>query len=369
MVKKRNNKIYLIVGLIVVLILGKFILSTASFIPFFFQLLFNKNIELKHTDNEINILLLGIGGENHEGPKLTDTVIFSSLNTKTNKITILSIPRDLYSPELKGKINGAYSEGEEKRKGGGLILSEAVVEKILNKNVDYGIVINFDGFVKAVDLLGGIDVEVKNTFDDYAYPITGKENELCGLQEEAIATLSAQIATGSATEADFFPCRFKHIHFNNGVQHMSGDTTLEFVRSRHALGPEGSDFARSARQEKVINAFKDKIFSLQVLTNPGKVINLYSILKGSIDTDIKDTEFDDFIRLLAKMKDAKIQSVVLDIGDSANLREGLLINPNPEEFGGAWVLIPRKGKDNFSEIQEYLNCVITQGKCTVSKFP
>lgn len=369
MIKKRNKLIYLIVGVIVALIFGKFILSTASFFPFFFQLLFNKNIELKHSDSEINILLMGIGGENHEGPKLTDTVIFASLNTKANKITIVSIPRDLYVPDIKGKINGAYAYGEEKRKGGGLVLSEAIIEKILNKNVDYGIVIDFNGFVKAVDLINGIDVNVQNTFDDYAYPVTGKENELCGLKEEALATLSAQIATGSATEADFFPCRFKYIHFDKGTQHMSGETALEFVRSRHALGSEGSDFARSARQEKVIKAFKDKIFSLEVLTNPTKVISLYNILKGSIDTDIKDTEFDDFVRLFAKMKDAKIRSVVLDTGDSANMRNGLLINPSPEDFGGAWVLIPRVGENNFSEIQGYVNCVITQEKCTVSKSP
>ncbi|OGH09735.1 MAG: hypothetical protein A2152_03945 [Candidatus Levybacteria bacterium RBG_16_35_6] len=367
MAKKRNRKIYLIVGLIVVLILGKFLISSASFFPFFFQLLFNKNIELKHKDDEINILLLGIGGENHDGPKLTDTIIFSSINTKTNKITMVSIPRDFYVPDIKSKINTAYSEGEEKRKGAGLVLSKAIVEKILGKNVDYGVVIDFNGFVRAVDLLGGIDVDVKNTFDDYAYPIAGKENDLCGIEEEGVATLSAQIATGSATEADFFPCRFQHIHFDKGLEHMDGEAALEFVRSRHALGSEGSDFARSARQGKVINAFKDKIFSLEVLTNPGKVINLYSILKGSIDTDIKDTEFDDFIRLLSKMKDAKIQSAVLDTGDSGNSREGLLINPFPEDFGGAWVLIPRRGASDFSEIQSYVDCVITKENCSVSK--
>jgi len=49
---------------------------------------------------------------------------------------------------------------------------------------------------------------------------------------------------------------------------MDGVTALKYVRSRHAIGAEGSDFARSKRQEKVVGAFKDKIFSLDVLLNP-----------------------------------------------------------------------------------------------------
>jgi len=364
MAKKRNNRIYLIVGLIAVIILGKFIFSTASFFPFFFQLLFNKNIELKHKDDEINILLLGIGGVNHEGPELTDTIIFASLNTKTNKITMVPIPRDLYVPDLKGKINIAYSDGEAKRKGGGLILTEAIVEKILNQSVDYGIQIDFDGFIEAVDQMGGLDINVEQTFDDYEYPIDGKENDVCGHKEEELE----ELATASS-QLEAFSCRYKHIRFEKGLIHMNGEKALEYVRSRHALGPEGSDFARNRRQEKVIKAFKDKVFSLEILTNPGKIINLYSIIKGSIDTDIKDTEFDDFVRLLGKMKTAKIQTAILDAGDSAKSREGLLMNPEPNEFNGGWVLIPRKGAQNFSEIQQYVACQLNQETCPVSKSP
>jgi polyisoprenyl-teichoic acid--peptidoglycan teichoic acid transferase len=362
MAKKTKSRIYLIVGVVLLFLLGKLILSTASFLPFFFQLVFNKNIDLKHKDDEVNVLLLGIGGGTHDGPQLTDTIIFSSLNIKTNKINMVSIPRDLYVSDLKGKINKAYSDGEEKRKGGGLILSKAIVEKVLDQNIDYGIRIDFDGFVKAVDLLGGVDVSVDKSFDDYEYPITGKENELCGHKEEDIDALST-----ASSQLEAFPCRYKHIHFEKGINHMNGETALEYVRSRHASGDEGSDFARSNRQEKVIKAFKDKVFSLEFFTNPTKVINLYSIIKGSLDTDIKDTEFDDFIRLMAKMKTAKIKNTVLDTGDSQAKREGLLINPPTDEYNGAWVLIPRAGSNNFTEIHQYVRCVLVKDDCSLSK--
>jgi len=367
MARKRKNKIYLIIGVILVLILGKIVLSVAGYLPFFFQLLFNRNIELKHSDDKFNILLMGIGGGNHDGPNLTDTIIFTSLNPTVNKITMISIPRDLWISDLKGKINSAYSSGEAVKKGGGLHLAEAVVQKITGQNIDYGVVIDFDGFVKAVDLLGGLDINVDNTFDDYAYPISGKEDDTCGYSSSDIAQFSATDSADTDIQQKF-ACRYAHVHFDKGLNHMDGKTALEFVRSRHSQGPEGSDFARSKRQEKVIQAFKNKIFSLQVLADPEKLVNLSGIVKASINTDIKDTEFDDFIRLVDKMKNAKIESGVLDTGDATQNRAGLLLNPPiSQEFGYQWVLTPRKGENDFSEIQSYINCEITKGKCAISK--
>jgi LCP family protein required for cell wall assembly len=365
MAKKTKKSIFYIVLAVLVIVLGRILFSMIAYLPFLFQLLFNHNIDLKHTDDKVNILLMGIGGGNHDGPNLTDTIIFSSIDTKTNKISMISIPRDLWVPDIKSKINAAYADGEAKKKGSGLVLSEAVVGKITGQEIDYGVVVDFDGFVKAVDLIGGLDVNVDRTFDDYEYPVEGKEDDTCGLSSSDIQQF---IATDSA-EVDIqqeFPCRYTHVHFDKGLNHMDGKTALEFVRSRHALGPEGSDFARSARQEKVIKAFKDKIFSLQILTDPGKLINLYSIVKQSISTDIKDTEFDDFIRLIEKVKNAKIETGVLDTGDSSQNRQGLLINPPiSEEFGYQWVLIPSKGDGDFSEIQSFVNCELTKGNCTV----
>lgn len=359
----RNKKPIIILVLLVVV--SVFIVKTSKLYPFLFQLFFNRGIELKKSDDDINILLLGIGGGTHDGPNLSDTIIFASLDLKNNKVTLVSLPRDLWIPDLNAKINTAYAFGQEKRNGGGLTLAKAVVAKVLNQPVDYALRIDFSGFVKAVDQVGGIDITVERTFDDYEYPIEGKENDPCGHADEELKTL----ATSSA-QLEAFPCRYMHIHFNKGPQHMDGKTALEFVRSRHALGPEGSDFARSQRQEKVINGFKDKMLSLQILLNPGKILSLYDILKESIDTNIKEEEFDDFIRLAQKMKEAKIQSTVLDSGDEEAKRPGLLMSPDSlENYGYQWVLVPRVGDGNFSEIQKYVDCEIKIGNCQIAKEP
>jgi LCP family protein required for cell wall assembly len=369
---KMHRKRPLILIAIVVVVLAIFFVKTASVYPFLFQLLFNRGISLKQTtDSRVNVLLLGIGGGTHDGPNLTDTIIFASLDPKNNKVTLVSIPRDLWVPDLTGsvkKINDAYADGEAIKKGGGLQLAEAVVGKITGQNIDYGIRLDFSGFVKAVDIVGGLDINVDNTFDDYQYPIDGKEADTCGHTQDEMQTL---VSTPEDQLPQVFPCRYLHVHFNKGLSHMDGETALEFVRSRHASQAiEASDFARSKRQEKVISAFKNKVLSAQTLINPGKIINLYTVLQGSIDTDIKQNEFDDFIRLAEKMRNAKIQSVVIDQGDDALQRPGLLVNPPIiSDYDYAWTLIPRTGNGNFTEIQNYISCEINKGNCSVVPTP
>jgi LCP family protein required for cell wall assembly len=369
---RKNRNPLLVIVIFLVIVFGFFIYKTSALYPFIFQLVFNKGVTLKQTNNNINVLLLGIGGGSHDGPNLTDTIILVTINQKSNKVILTSIPRDLWVSDLTmqvKKINGAYADGESKRKGGGLIEAEAIMGKITGQSIDYGVRIDFSGFVKAVDVLGGLDVNVENTFDDYAYPISGKENDSCGYTADDIA---AFIATASAEQEqwDKFSCRYKHLHFDKGLMHMDGETALEFVRSRHALGVEGSDFARSKRQEKIIKAFKDKVLAAQTLINPVKVIELYNILSGSIDTDIKQSEFDDFIRLANGLKTAKIISSVIDTGDEQTNRPGLLLNPpQSREYGYTWTLIPRTGNGNFTEIQNYLTCEIEKSNCSVSVKP
>lgn len=367
-----NKKPLFIAGIFVGILAVFIIVKTASFYPFLFHLVFDKGMSLKQTDNKINILLLGIGGGSHDGPNLTDTIMLASIDSKDNKVSLISVPRDLWFPDLEGsnkKINGAYEDGESKRKGGGIIEAKAAVGKVTGQEVNYAIRIDFSGFVKAVDIVGGLDINVDNVLDDYAYPISGKENDPCGFTPEDIRLF---IATSPAEleNQEKFSCRYKHLYFEKGLNHMSGEMALEFVRSRHATGVEGSDFARSKRQEKVISAFKNKVLSAETLINPAKIINLYNILQGSIDTDIKQNEFDDFVRLANSLKNASIQSAVIDTGDEQTKRAGLLIYaPISREYNFLSALIPRIGSGNFSEIQKYIDCEIKTGNCPVSIKP
>lgn len=366
----RKKKPLIILYIFVAILVLLFVAKTASFYPLLFHLVFDKDVNLKQTDNKINILILGIGGGKHDGPNLTDTIILANLDEKNNKVTLASIPRDLWLPDLTApekKINSAYAFGELKRKGGGIPLAKAAVGKITGQKIDYAVRIDFSGFVKAVDVVGGLDVIVENTLDDYQYPISGREDDTCGKTSEELQSIATMSAEQQVLEV---ACRYKYLHFDKGLNHMNGQEALEFVRSRHAKGDEGTDFARSKRQEKVINAFKEKVLSAKTLINPAKVLTLFNVLKDSIDTDIKQEEFDDFIRLAQKMNKAKIKSAIVDIGDEKTNRAGLLINPPIiEVYNYEWVLIPRTGNGNFSEIQKYIDCEINFNNCPISKTP
>lgn len=364
--KKSNRRNLLLwaglfIGIIIVLLLVRYF-------SLFWGLTVDRRVDVKQTkDGSVNILLLGKGGGTHDGPDLTDTIILANINPDKNKVTMVSIPRDLYLTSTKSKINKVYADGQQNNEKG-ILLSRAAVNSLTGVQPDYAVVIDFSGFEKLIDLLGGIDVKVENTLDDYAYPVEGKEDELCDHTEDGIASFSAQIATASATEFDIFPCRFQHLHVDEGVQPMDGKTALQFVRSRHALGQEGSDFARSKRQQNVINAIRDKVLSLGTLANPLKVVGIIGILKDNIATDIKEEEYDDFIKLAQKMKGATIESYVLDVGNEADNRYGLLINPPlSQDVGYQWVLSPRAGVNNYSEIKKFVSCVISDSECEITE--
>ncbi len=329
------------------------------------RVLLQSTSSLKETNGLTNVLLLGIGGGNHDGPNLTDTMMLANINAKANKVTLVSIPRDLWVSRLSEKINAVYADGQDDTPPDGLSLAKSEVAKIIGQPVHYGFRIDFQGFVKAIDEVGGVEVTVDRTLDDYLYPIEGKENETCGHTDAEIKDYTKNASDSSALA--FFPCRYKHLHFDPGKQHMDGKTALEFVRSRHSVGAEGSDFARAARQQKVIEAFRVKIFSLETIFNPNRLANLYNILRNSIDTDIKQEEIGLFLKLAPQLKNAQIENAVLDYGDSLTGRPGLLMNaPYSAQYSYSAALLPRIGDGNFSEIQAFIACEINKGGCKVT---
>lgn len=362
--KTRNKTIVVILLFLFIGLFGRLIIEIIKWSPVFFQYFFQKEIVLRKTEERVNVLFLGVGGGKHDGPLLTDTIIYASIDPALQKTTLISIPRDLWLQDLEPankKINVAYSYGESKRKDGGLLLVKAAVEKILGQTVDYVLRIDFNGFVKAIDLVGGIDVEIEKSFEDFEYPLSGKETDNCGFKDEEFE----KRATASAIP-EAFPCRYEHLSFEKGLEHMDGEMALKFVRSRHAKGAEGTDFARAKRQDIVIKAFKEKIFSLNTFLNPGRLIDLYDLFQNSVHTNIRKQEYDDFIKLAQKIKDSETNNVVFFYSDPYAVKQGIFMNPPPSEvYGNQWVLIPRAGNGNFSEIQDYVECEIKTGDCPI----
>lgn len=330
--------------------MSRFLGSILSGPRIVFSLITNSGAELRSTDGRTNILLLGMrgGDDTKNGGRLTDTMILVSVDQKSGDTVMISIPRDIRVdnlPEEPKKINQTYEVGEGKKKGGGLVFSEAVISQLFDIPIHYGVRVDFSGFVKAVDTVGGIDVNVERTFDDYEYPIEGKEEYTCGFKESEVSKLSPKELS----------CRFKHVHFDAGMQHMDGKRALEFVRSRYAEGDEGTDFARSKRQQKVIAAFKNKSLSLKTILDLGKVKELMQTFNESVDTDLDISQLSSIKNVITKIDSSKIRTVVLDEGSED--KPGLLFHPSDYIYG-SWVLIPRK-KD-WSEIQDVVKKTLNE---------
>lgn len=131
-----------------------------------------------------NTVFLGYGGAGHEGSLLTDSIIVIHIDTNTKKAALISIPRDLYVTGNR-KINAEAAANGFQNEGG-------VIKNVTGFPVDYFVAVDFGGFIKLIDALGGITVNVPKTFDDPYYPITGLENETCGKTADEIAALKAK---------------------------------------------------------------------------------------------------------------------------------------------------------------------------------
>src|SRR3990167_4140405 len=219
--------------------------------------------------NRTNFLLLGVGGGNHPGAYLTDSVILVSIDLTSGDTVLISLPRDIWIESLSAKLNTAYYYGQTQTAGGGITLAKAAVGEIIDQPIHYAAVLDFSGFEKAVDVLGGIDLVVPHGFVDDQYPIPGKEE--------------------AEPEAD----RYERLEFKAGPQHFNGSEALKYVRSRYSGGVEGTDYARAGRQQQVILAFKNKLLSVGTLLNPGKLRTLYRLFKDSVKTDLPSSGYPD----------------------------------------------------------------------------
>ncbi|MDO8668562.1 MAG: LCP family protein [bacterium] len=283
--------------------------------------------------DRINILLLGIGGKNHDGGLLTDTIILASLKPSEKKLSLLSIPRDLAVPiENLGwqKVNSVNAYAEMKIAGSGGLAVSQTVSDIFQTPIDYYLTVDFSGFEKIIDDLGGIKINVENTFDDYKYPILGNESAP-------------------------WEKRWEHLRIAKGEQTMNGKLALKYVRSRHASGIEGSDFARSRRQQKVLEAVKAKVMTLNLLFKPNTIAKMISDINANHSTNLKIWEI---IKLWSLVKDIKSENIAsrgLDNGPN-----GLLIDTIGQD--GSYLLSPTSG--DFSEIQYLVNNIFTDAPLT-----
>ncbi len=281
-------------------------------------------------DGRVNILMLGRGGDGHEGADLTDTIIIASIDPVNKEAALLSIPRDLWVKPTNGgytKINAVFanaknnayanisqkdSSRDQKATDAGFKALEEVIQTKIGIPIHYHGVIDFEGFKKAIDTVGGVDVNVTepNTVAETMY-LDGHNYKL-----------SVDV----------------------GQQHFDGTRALAYSRSRHTSAR--GDFDRSERQRLIMVALKNKIMSAGNYSNRLKVNHLMSDFGNHIQTNLSTGEVMRLYQIGQGLDSSKIASVGLADPPNNFVTTGMI--------DGQSVVMPRAGIDNFKEIQNFV---------------
>lgn len=291
-------------------------------------------------DGRVNILLLGKGGDGHEAPDLTDTILVASIDPVNKNASILSIPRDFWVRNPSGgqsKINAVYASAKnsvlsgkktadikQRAEQAGMAAIESTVENAMGIPIHYYVMVDFQGFMQAINTVGGIDI--------YVDP-----NDKSGTVKE---TLWDELTRKNYT-----------LNVQPGNNHFDGQRALMYSRSRYTSAR--GDFDRSERQRKVIIALKDKVLSVGTFGNPVKINQLISDFGDHVRANLNTAEVMRVYEISKTIESSKIGSV------------GLADPPNnfvqTDNINGQSIVRPRAGLFDYSQIQNYVRNTLKDG--------
>ena len=232
----------------------------------------------------ITILVMGIDrrpGEDFQS--LTDTMMIVSLNPLDNTASIMNIPRDFFAeiPGVSGRrrINTAFNFGFNRGAqgpAGGAALAMETVEKNLGIVVDHYVLLDFTAFIRSIDAIGGVEIDVPKDIYDARYPTMNYGYE--------IFSVSA------------------------GLNQFDGATALKYARTRHG----DTDFGRSSRQQQVIMAVRDKVLNLGADKLLIQFPLLYAEVSEGVRTDLTIADMYSLASIARELPRENIKTVVLD---------------------------------------------------------
>lgn len=236
-----------------------------------------------------NILIMGVDKRSGDVGR-SDTLMVAMVDPGKDKISLLSVPRDtLVSIPGHGwdKVNHAYAYG-------GHTLSQKTLENFLGIQINNYVLVDFHGFVKLVDAIGGVDIDVEKDMQ-YTDPYDGE--------------------TGLV------------INLHAGRQHMDGTTAIQYVRYRDEEG----DIGRVKRQQKFLKAVFQKLSTTNLVTRAPEIART---LYQSIDTDLSVTDLASLLVTFAKnvSGDARLETEMVQ-GSPAYLDDISYWIPDMEALG------------------------------------
>lgn len=228
----------------------------------------------------ISILLLGVDNRPETGSLNSDVIMVAALNPETKSATVVSLPRDTHMTPNKGlparKANYYYPYFHNKDKLTAYKNTRELMGDFFEVPIDAAVSVDFEGFRRMVDELGGVDVNVSK---DMRY---------------------VDKADGT------------NINLRKGQQTLSGKQALDYVRYRKSnnnLTAESSDTERNLRQHEVIDQMVSKVFSFGGVMKLDKLIN---IAGDHVETDIPSSKLMEFFQKYISIDRSKIKYIGLE---------------------------------------------------------
>jgi anionic cell wall polymer biosynthesis LytR-Cps2A-Psr (LCP) family protein len=272
--------------------------------------------KLLHNE-QVNILVLGVGGAENDAPELSDTIMIVTLDPQSHHIIETSIPRDTWvqldawtdGRDYSNKINVANEIGADDtnslfpcckkpqytgRDGGGH-LAEDTVTRLTGIHFDRYVRVDFKAFRDTVDALGGVDIHLDSPLDDCHYP------------DYHNGYINHGVPPG-------YPCPpGSGIHFAAGDLHVTGEQALEISRSRDASEPDqATDFARAKRQQLIVQAIRKKAMSANAINN---LPQLMDAVQKNVKTDLDVNDIRTVYDWGSKVPDSSFVKVALTNAD------------------------------------------------------
>lgn len=224
----------------------------------------------------VTILLLGVDAGVGRNTYLTDTIIVASLDPVTETVSMVSVPRDMVEVPMadgrrfRAKINGLVSYARHHPKqfpgsdGTGFDVLQGAIGELLGIDIPYYAVVNLGGFVRVIDTLGGVDVNVARSLCDPSYEEYGFS---------------------------------RGFSITKGRHHLNGQQALAYARVRKAAGE--SDFTRAARQQEVLSGIRDRIVRGGFIDDP---IGLLRALSKTVTTNVPRKILPDMADVMARVE-------------------------------------------------------------------
>lgn len=266
--------------------------------------------------DRVNFLIMGYGGSGHDGAYLTDSLVVISLEPQSHHTTLISIPRDLWvqNPANSGnytKLNAVYPVAAGDTNANPIKGGDAVAQKIstiTGLTINYWMTINFTGFKDFIDAIGGVDVTVPDTFTA-KYPVNDDPN---------------------------INPNWETVKFKKGPQHMDGARAIVYARARYVTDnpAEGSDFARSARQQLIMKAALAKVKQWQ--TWP-QMFNAMDKLKNTLYSNLSLADLAEFALKMDLNTAHRVGLSTSNVLENATSNDGQAIL---QPTNGDWAQIP-----------------------------